>query len=103
MITHFLAKDLANPEDVKVKAGEGFRLPCEATGSNLTWTWKHDDTKIMIDNSTFSLLDNGTLVGHKLLANNSGTYECFVKDEENGTEAISRKLKVVVTGMHCPN
>ena len=100
MITYFLAKDLVNPEEVKFRAEEGFRLPCKATGSNLKWSWKHNDTEITAFNGKpYSLMENGTLIGSHLQAANSGTYQCYVKDEKTGAVVFSRKLKVAVTGM----
>lgn len=99
MITDFLQKDLVNPEDVKFRAEVGFRLPCKATGSNLTWTWEHNGTAITADGRTFTLSEDGTLTGSYLLATDSGTYQCFVRDEANGAVAFSRRLKVAVTGI----
>ena len=99
VITNFLQRDLVNPEDVKAKANVGFRLPCKATGSNLKWTWKHNGTAITAYlGIPFTLSDDGTLTGRNLLAANSGTYQCFVRDEKTGAIAFSRKLKVAVTG-----
>ena len=99
MITDFLQKDLVNPEDVKVGAEAGFTLPCKATGSNLTWIWEHNGTAIAAYNGrSFTLSDDGTLTGSRLFATDSGTYQCFVRDEKTGAVAFSRKLKVAVTG-----
>lgn len=99
VITNFLQRDLVNPEDVKGQAEVGFRLPCKATGSNLKWTWEHNGTAIAAyDGRSFTLSDDGTLTGSYLRATNSGTYQCFVRDEKTGAVAFSRKLKVAVTG-----
>lgn len=97
MITNFPKEDLVKPEDVKFKSDLGFTLPCNATGSNLTWTWKHNGTAIT-ESSHFDLSEDGTLTGKVLSAIHSGTYQCFVKDEVTGAMAFSRKLKVAVTG-----
>ena len=97
MITNFPKEDLVKPEDVKFKSDPSFTLPCNATGSNLTWTWKHNGTAIT-DSSHFDLSEDGTLTGKNLRAIHSGTYQCFVKDEVTGALAFSRKLKVAVTG-----
>ncbi|KAL9959374.1 hypothetical protein ACROYT_G032693 [Oculina patagonica] len=98
VITDFLQKDLVNPEDVKFRAEVGFRLPCKATGSNLKWTWEHNGTAIAAyDGRPVTLSDDGTLTGSYLLATDSGTYQCFVRDEATGNVAFSRKLKVAVT------
>lgn len=104
MITDFLQRDLVNPEDVKAGAEVGFRLPCKATGSNLKWTWEHNGTAIATNNGRSFTLDNdGTLTGSRLYATDSGTYQCFVRDEETGAVAFSRKLKVAVTGKLIPS
>ena len=101
MITNFLSKDLLNPEEVKFNTAEAFRLPCNANGSNLKWTWKHNGKEIQAYNGRpYTLLEDGTLIGNYLLPTDSGTYQCFVKDENTGAAAFSRKLKVAVTGMH---
>jgi len=96
MITKFLEKDLIKPDEVNRKTG--FKLPCEASGTNLTWTWKRNDKKINLLGRHYSLLENGTLIGQLLSASNGGYYQCFVKDEETGVEVFSRRLIVSVTG-----
>ena len=100
MITNFPKKDLVNPEDVKFSSVHGFTLPCKAIGSNLTWTWEHNGTAItdLGGRSPFNLDKSGTLTGTHLRATDSGTYQCFVKNEVTGAVAFSRKLKVAVTG-----
>ncbi|KAJ7377913.1 Immunoglobulin C-2 Type [Desmophyllum pertusum] len=98
VITDFLQKDLVNPEDVKFSKDVGFTLPCKATGSNLKWSWEHNGTAIEAYNGRpFTLSEDGTLTGSGLVATDSGTYQCFVKDEVTGAVAFSRKLKVAVT------
>ena len=97
MITKFAPKDLVKPDDVTRMTG--FKLPCQASGTNLTWTWKHNDSEITyFYGRPFSLLEDGTLVGQFLSSKQGGTYQCFVKDEETGVEIFSRKLQVAVTG-----
>ena len=96
MITKFAQKDLVKPGDVTRKTG--FELPCEASGTNLTWTWKHNDTEITNYRKPYSLSEDGTLNGSSSSSKHGGTYQCFVKDEETGVEVFSRKLKVSVTG-----
>lgn len=94
MITRFAPKDLVKPNDVTNTTG--FKLPCEASGTNLTWTWKHNDREITnFYGIHYSLRENGTLIGK---SKHGGTYQCFVKDKETGVEVFSRKLKVNVTG-----
>ena len=93
MITKFTQKDLVNRKDVT----NTFKLPCEASGTNLTWTWRHNDTEITYG-VRYSLSEDGTLTGKYLASKNGGTYQCFVKDEETGVEVFSRKLKVAITG-----
>ena len=97
IITKFSPKDLINPDEVKFDKRNAFSLPCQATGLNLTWTWKHNGTKIS-NNFRYKLSEDGTLTGSFLNAKHSGTYQCFVKDEETGVEVFSRKLQVAVTG-----
>ena len=97
MITKFAPKDLVEPDDVTRMTG--FKLPCEASGTNLTWTWEHNDREITnFYGRPFSLLEDGTLIGKVLSSKQGGTYQCFVKDEETGVEVFSRKLQVAVTG-----
>ena len=104
MITKFSSKDLLSPDEVKFKEPDAFSLPCEATGSNLTWTWKHNGTKITLFYSNpYSLSKDGTLKGSFLKAEHSGTYQCFVKDTRTGVEVFSRKLQVAVTGISYKN
>ncbi|XP_078342486.1 fibronectin type III domain-containing protein-like isoform X2 [Oculina patagonica] len=94
MITKFTQKDLINPKDVT----DFFALPCEASGTNLTWTWKHNDKQITdLNGKPYSLSKNGTLIGKSLAPILGGTYQCFVKDEATGVEVFSRKLQVTVT------
>ena len=102
MITKFIQKDLVNPNDVKYDDRPyAFELPCEASGTNLTWKWKHNDTEITTFNDRpYFLSDDGTLTGNHLAAEHSGSYQCFVKDEKTGIEVFSRKLKVAVTGKY---
>jgi len=98
MITKFGEKDLVKPDDVTRMSG--FKLPCEASGTNLTWTWKHNDRKIVTNfhGMPYSILEDGTLIGQLSSSRHGGTYQCFVKDEETGVEVFSRKLKLAVTG-----
>ena len=97
VITNFLQSDLVKPDEVKFRQKDGFSLPCEAKGSNLTWLWQHNGKKVTILHP-FSLDENGTLIGHDLGAKHSGTYQCFVRDQVTGIQVFSRKLKVAVTG-----
>ena len=97
MITKFAPKDLVEPDDVTRMTG--FKLPCEASGTNLTWTWEHNDSEITnFYGRPFSHLEDGTLIGIFLSSKQGGTYQCFVTDEETGVEVFSRKLQVAVTG-----
>jgi len=101
MITKFSPKDLINPDEVKYRKSNGFSLPCEALGSNLTWTWEHNGEPITaFYGYPFSLSQDGTLTGNYLRAEHSGTYQCFVKDEVTGITVFSRKLQVAVTGKY---
>jgi len=98
MITKFSPKDLINPDEVKYRKSNGFSLPCEALGSNLTWTWEHNGEPITaFYGYPFSLSQDGTLRGNYLRAEHSGTYQCFVKDEVTSITVFSRKLQVAVT------
>ena len=75
------------------------KLPCGASGNNLQWTWRHNDT--IITNSTggkFTVGADGTLYGSYLESAQSGHYQCFVRDAVTGIETFSRKIKVAVTG-----
>lgn len=97
MITKFTSKDLVKPNDVARMPG--FKLPCETSGTNLTWTWKHNGREITnFYGMPYSLREDGTLIGQFLSSKHGGTYQCFVKDEETGVEVFSRRLKVAVTG-----
>ncbi|XP_068758738.1 fibronectin type III domain-containing protein-like isoform X1 [Montipora capricornis] len=98
VITKFLQRDLVKPDEVKFFQMPGFSLPCEASGSNLTWTWKHNGITITVFyGSYYSLSQSGTLTGNYLTAEQSGSYQCFVKDEVTGIQVFSRKLQVAVT------
>lgn len=101
VITNFPANDLTNPDEVKFKQSNAFIIPCEASGSNLTWSWKHNQTEITrFYGNPYSLSQNGTLTGSYLTAKNSGTYQCIVKDQVTGIQVFSRKMKVAVTGKY---
>ena len=95
-ITGFLWFDLVKPDDAKCCRNSGFRLPCEASGSNLQWRWQHNGTNITFG-ARYKLGADGSLVGQYLRAEDSGNYQCFVKDTTSDKEVFSRKLKVAVT------
>ena len=75
-----------------------FTLPCNATGKNLTWTWKFnggplpDKVKIEKDTLVGGSRDNRLNVAH------SGRYQCFVEDTKNMVSTFSREIEVKVTG-----
>ena len=96
-ITNFRQKDLVNPDDVESK---GFKLPCGAAGTNLSWTWKHNDTELTSFRGSphYSLNKDGTLIGKYLSSQHSGTYQCIVKDKDTKIEVFSRKVRVAITG-----
>ena len=77
-------------------------LPCQATGSNLKWVWKHNEVAINENKFIFyddwQLLSDGTLRARGLDISDSGTYQCFVQDTVTKVFTFSRKLKVKVTG-----
>ena len=76
-----------------------FTLPCDASGSDLTWTWKHNGVEItLFYGLPYSLSQSGTLTGEHLKAEHSGTYQCIVNDTKTGIKVFSRKLQVAVTG-----
>ncbi|CAH3112342.1 unnamed protein product [Pocillopora meandrina] len=95
-ITNFTQKDLVNPDDVK---SESFELPCGAAGTNLSWTWKHNDTELTSFRGSlhYFLNKDGTLIGKKLSSQHSGTYQCIVKDKDTKIEVFSRKVTVFIT------
>lgn len=95
-ITNFIQKDLVNPDDVESK---GFKLPCGAAGTNLSWTWKHNDTELTSFRGSphYSLNEDGTLIGKYLSSQHSGTYQCIVKDKDTKIEVFSRKVRVAIT------
>jgi len=95
-ITGFLSHDLVKPDEVKFGKKSGFRLPCEASGSNLRWSWRHNGTRILYG-AEYSLGADGSLTGHYLEAKNSGSYQCIVEDTVTVKVTFSRKLKVAVT------
>ena len=75
------------------------KLPCGANGTNLQWTWRHNDTTITISKGgKFTVDADGTLYGSYLESAQNGHYQCFVKDAVTGIETFSRKIKVAVTG-----
>ena len=75
---------------------QGFRLPCEASGSFLQWRWTHNGSDIVFGYK-YKLGYTGSLTGEFLVAENSGNYQCFVKDAVTNVETFSRVLKVAVT------
>ncbi|XP_067024144.1 fibronectin type III domain-containing protein-like isoform X2 [Acropora muricata] len=100
VITNFLQSDLVKPDEVKFQQKDGFSLPCEAKGCNLTWLWQHNGKNItMFYGHQFSLGKSGILTGRYLEAKHSGTYQCFVRDQVTGFQVFSRKLKVAVTAI----
>lgn len=95
-ITRFLSHDLVKPDEVKFRKISAFRLPCEASGSNLQWRWQHNGTNVIFGGQ-YKLGADGSLTGEFLEAENTGNYQCFVKDTLSDKETFSRKLKVAVT------
>ncbi|XP_073228624.1 fibronectin type III domain-containing protein-like [Porites lutea] len=96
-IFNFLTKDLVVPEEVKCGTKNALKLPCGASGNNLQWTWKHNDTAISTSDPKFTVDANGTLYGSYLESAQNGHYQCFVRDAVTGIETFSRKIKVDVT------
>jgi len=95
-ITGFLSHDLVKPDEVKFGKISGFRLPCEASGTNLQWRWRHNGTNIIFGGQ-YKLGADGSLTGEFLEAENTGNYQCFVKDIATDKETFSRMLTVAVT------
>ena len=73
-------------------------MPCGASGNNLQWTWRYNDTAISTSDPKFTVGPDGTLHGGYLESAHSGHYQCFVRDAVTGIETFSRKIKVAVTG-----
>ena len=96
-IVNFPTKDLLAPEDVKFSRQNALKLLCDAVGSNLQWTWKHNGTAITAGGK-FTVGADGTLYGSYLESAQSGNYQCFVRDTVTGIETFSRKIQVAVTG-----
>ena len=96
-IVNFPTKDLLAPEDVKFSRQNALKLPCDAVGNNLQWTWKHNGTAITTGGK-FAIGVDGTLYGSYLESAQSGNYQCFVRDTVTGIETFSRKIQVAVTG-----
>ena len=96
-IVNFPTKDLLAPEDVKFSRQNALKLPCDAVGSNLQWTWKHNGTAITTGGK-FTVGASGTLYGSYLESAQSGHYQCFVRDTVTLIETFSRKIRVAVTG-----
>ena len=96
-IVKFETKDLLAPEDVKFERKDALKLPCDAVGNNLQWTWKHNGTAITTGGK-FAVGVDGTLYGSYLESAQSGNYQCFVRDNVTGIETFSRKIQVAVTG-----
>ena len=96
-IVTFPTKDLLAPNDVKFSRPNALKLPCDAVGSNLQWTWKHNGTAITTGGK-FTVGADGTLYGSYLENAQSGHYQCFVRDTVTGIETFSRKIQVAVTG-----
>ena len=97
-IVKFETKDLLAPEDVKFERKDALKLPCDAVGNNLEWTWKHNGTAIMTPHPKFTVGADGTLSGSFLESAQSGNYQCFVRDTVTGIQTFSRKIQVAVTG-----
>lgn len=103
-ITNFLSGNLLNRDEVKggqkynkLNKG-GFKLPCEATGKNLQWRWQHNGTTVVIVvGGKYKLEGDGSLTGEFLVPDQSGNYQCFVKDTATDKETFSRKVQVAVT------
>ena len=103
-ITNFLQGNLLNRDEVKggkeynEENNDGFKLPCEATGKNLKWTWQHNGTDIFTGcEYKYKVQGDGSLIGESLLPDQSGNYQCFVKDSVTMKNTFSRKVQVKVT------
>jgi len=92
-----MTRDLLAPGDVKFGKKNALKLPCNAVGNNLQWTWKHNDS-VISTSVKFTIDANGTLHGSYLESAHSGHYQCFVNDSVSGVETFSRKIMVAVTG-----
>ena len=92
-----MTRDLLAPGDVKFGKKNFLKLPCNAVGNNLQWTWKHNGTVISTGDK-FTIDANGTLHRSDLDIAHSGHYQCLVKDSVSGVETFSRKIMVAVTG-----
>jgi len=101
-IINFLSGNLLNRDEVKGGKEydelnkDGFKLPCEATGKNLKWTWQHNG-KDVISGSNYRIQGDGSLIGQLLLPDQSGDYQCFVEDTATTKKTFSRKVQVEVT------
>ena len=99
-IVGFLDRNLIKPEEVKSAAKNwGFRLLCDAQGPGnpLEWRWQHNETDIVFPHARYTLGPYGLLTGSFLTAEDSGNYQCFVKDTITNKETFSRKVQVAVT------
>ena len=109
-ITNFLEGNLLNKDEVKggkeywAPLNFGFKLPCEATGQHLEWRWQHNGTDLFIFSGGRYKLRGGSLIGEFLYPEQSGNYQCFVKDTVADKETFSRKVQVFVTckSLHIP-
>ena len=75
-----------------------FKLPCQAKGKNLKWTWKFNGgplpPKVKIVNDTLVGGSRGSILN----VEQSGRYQCFVEDTKNKVSTFSREIEVKVTG-----
>lgn len=111
-IINFLSGNLLNRDEVKggqeykESDNDGFKLPCEATGKNLEWRWQHNETNIVfVNGGKYRLEGDGSLIGESLFLEQSGNYQCFVRDTAAAKETFSRKVQVAVTckNLHSTN
>ena len=97
--------NLLNRDEVKggkkynEQNNDGFKLPCEATGQDLKWTWQHNGTNLFAGAGSKYKVNqgDGSLTGESLLPEQSGNYQCFVEDTVTGKKTFSRKVQVLVT------
>lgn len=76
-----LSEIMSDPKDVVVKFGDKVTLNCVVTGEpKPTIEWLHDSNVLNPASRRYEIMENGTLLLHKVDEGDDGVFECTAKN-----------------------